>query len=47
MQSLQKKMPILKPASFLLGEEHVIKGNTTLTTETGKINPEISKEKQI
>lgn len=36
MQSLQKKMLILKPASFLFGEEHMIKGSTTLTMETEK-----------
>lgn len=47
MQSVQKKMLILKPTSFLFGEEHVIKGSTPLTTETEQINPETAKEKQI
>lgn len=45
MQSLQKKMLILKPASWLFGEEHMIKGSTPLTMETEKINSETCKEK--
>lgn len=34
MFSLQKEILILKPASFLFGEEHVIKESATLTAET-------------